>query len=214
MHRKTDGIVLVVAFACALTVMAGCHAIGAVIANLFTARDVTIQAQVRVNKKDTLTIAVVSTLKGMRAEKAELARLVKRELDKHTRAVTTAAGKKASDLAAAGRLPAAADAAGTRYFVSCRIETLEAKPSKSVGFLRGRIEIVVDVYDTIEDTVVCSTSVSMRHPRKGELMSSEMTDEEMLVRLLRMSSLDIGRLFYKHKVPRGEIRNKALDAVG
>ncbi len=202
-------LVLVVVLAGAAS---GCQAIAAPIASLLAPRDYKIRAEVKLSRRDSITIAHTDARerrpRGERPFVDTFTRLVKSELDRNTRAESTQAAGEAAELAAEGRLAAAADAAGTDFFLLGRVTTLEPKPPGSIGFLRGTIQVEVSVYNAREDEVAYSGRITRHHPEQGELMIGELSEKRMIEVLLGLGARDIGRLFYDYKISRGEMHKR------
>lgn len=192
---------------------AGCEAIFAPIASVLAPREFKIRAEVKVSRGDSIAIALVDARerqpRGERPFTGTFAQLIKSELDMHTRAESSQAAGQAAELAADGRLAAAADAAGTDFFLLGRVTTLEPKAPGSIGFLRGTIEVEVSVYNAREDGVAYSGRITLHHPELGERMIGDLSEERMIEILLGLGARDIGRLFYDYKISRSE-RNKRL----
>ena len=206
--------VLVIALAVAAS---GCEAIFAPIAAVLTPTDYPVPAEVKLSRGDSIAIALVDARERRpRRERPftdTLTRLIKSELDMHTRATSAAATGQAADLAAEGRLPAAADAAGTDLFLLGRVTILEAKPPDAYGILRGTIEVEASVYNARDNEIAYSGRIKLHYPKHGELMIGEMPEREIIEILLVHGARDIGRLFYDYKITRSEMLDRRRAAT-
>lgn len=208
---RSRALILLFAVALLTAASAGCVDM---IAAMLTPSHHTIKAKVPLSGRRSLAIAPFLIENSRRSDEAKaLTLLVKRQLDANTHAEISLANEKAAGLAARGRIADAAAEAGTDFFLAARVKKLESSPPGSIGFMRGMIEVEVDVYDNRAAGVAYSGTVRNRHPKKPDAIASDMTDEQMIQRLLGLSAGEIGRLFYNYKITHAEFLERGFQGT-